>query len=120
MTQTDLYRSITHDQASHHRTITAALHRQSSARRRIVTLYSKGFSDRQCGAQTHRTHGACRAMLLRTMWAVNKQALRLPRYHLTGRARKHPAPIGAPREPDPRPQPTSWRDHLSPAEKRQF
>jgi hypothetical protein len=121
MTIIDLYRSITKDQSTHYRTIQAAIGRQSKKRQRILTMYSKGFSDRQCGAKLHLTHGACRGLLMRTCWAIHKAVNQLPRYHLVGR--KHagrPAAEPAEIETAAAGRPSSFRDFLSSDERKAF
>jgi hypothetical protein len=82
-----LYRSITHDTATHQRTIGAQLARESKPRRRLVKLYLDGLSDRAVGRITHRSYGAARKMLIATLQAMHKRIHQLPRYHLKGRAR---------------------------------
>ncbi|HUE25088.1 MAG TPA: hypothetical protein VMQ86_25615 [Bryobacteraceae bacterium] len=118
MSIVDLYRSITHDQSTHYRTIQAAILRHSKRRYRLLTLYSKGFSDRQCAAKMKCTHGACRGMLLRTIRAVFKQVNGLPRYHVSGRkharTRQEPAAADAPATP------RGFKDFLSAGEREKF
>ncbi len=90
MTQTDLYRSITGDKETHHRTIAAELAKQPATHRRLIALYATGLTDRQVGLSTHRAYGAARGMLIRTMHAVHKRIHGLPRYHVKGRAKGQP------------------------------
>ena len=87
MTITDLYRQITHDQATHHRTIAAALARQSSRRRRAVALRAAGRSLRAIGAALRPpcSFGAADDLITRTMMSIAKEAQGLPRYHHSGR-----------------------------------
>jgi hypothetical protein len=85
MTTTDLYRQITGDKETHHRTITAALEEESKARHATVAMYAAGMSDRKVGERTHKAHGTARGMLIRTMRAIFRSVHRLPRYHLVGR-----------------------------------
>lgn len=87
MTQTDLYRSITGDHKTHHRTITAALATRPKAHRRVIELYTHGLTDREVAEATGRAHGACRGMLRRTMLATFKAIHKLPRYHVVGRTK---------------------------------
>ncbi len=92
MTLKALYRSITHDTATHQRTIGAQLARESKPRQRLVRFYLDGLSDRAVGNLTHRSYGAARKMLLATLQAMYKRIHELPRYHIKGRA--HPAATG--------------------------
>jgi hypothetical protein len=87
MTLKALYRSITHDTATHQRTIGAQLARETKPRQRLVKLYLDGLSDRAVGRITHRSHGAARHMLVATLAGMHKRIHNLPRYHLQGRAR---------------------------------
>ena len=54
MTLRDLYRSITRDTATHHRTITAQLERESRDRCRTVALYLRNLTDRDVGQRKNR------------------------------------------------------------------
>src|ERR1035441_9680807 len=85
ITQTDLYRTITGDRQTPHRTIGAELDKQLPTHRRVIALYAQGLSDRQVGERTNRHHGAARGMLRRAMFAVYKRIHHLPRYHIKGR-----------------------------------
>jgi hypothetical protein len=124
MTETELYRQITGDRKSHHRTITALLAKDTARRRRIVKLYAEGLSDREVGERTGRSRGAARDMMRRALFAIHKRIQGLPRYHVTGhlhvtRPRKatSPAPaarIAAPETPD---TPRGFREYLTPAER---
>ncbi len=53
-----LYQEITGDLLTHQRTIAAQLAREAKARRRLVSLYSEGLSDRQVGERTRSSYGA--------------------------------------------------------------
>jgi hypothetical protein len=111
MTLKALYRSITHDTATHQRTIGAQLAKESKPRQRLVKLYLDGLSDRAAGRITHRSYGAARKMLIATLQAMYKRIHNAPRYWKTGRA--HPAAdrrreraIAAGLDEDGRPQQT--------------
>jgi hypothetical protein len=124
MTATELYRQVTGDNKTHHRTITATLEKHPTRQRRVVMLYAEGLSDRQVGERTKRSRGAARDMLRRTLFAVFKSIHKMPRYHVTGHAhvtrpRKATAPappvrIAAAEEPA---RPHSFRDFLTPEER---
>jgi hypothetical protein len=120
MTQIQLYREITGDHETHHRTIGAELAKAQPTQRRLIGLYAQGLTDRQVGHATNRTHGTARGILRRAMFAAYKRAHRMPRYHLVGRQHKPQAAaatvarIAAPTEPD---TPHSFRDLLTPDER---
>jgi transposase len=128
ITQTDLYRTITGDRETHHRTIGAELDKQLPTHRRVIALYAQGLSDRQVGERTNRHHGAARGMLRRAMFAVYKRIHRLPRYHIKGREHGYQLSktqrTTAPREIQATAaiiaeQAPSFRDFLTPAERAQ-
>ena len=85
MTLRDLYRSITRDTATHHRTITAQLERESRDRCRTVALYLRNLTDRDVGQRTHRSHGAARSLLRASMFAIFRRVHGVERYWKTGR-----------------------------------
>jgi hypothetical protein len=121
MTQTDLYRQITGDLDTHHRTITATLDKAEPTQRRVIALYASGLTDREVGKATHRAHGSCRGILKRAMIAAYNRVHNMPRYYKLGRGprRKPPASetavtrIAAPELPD---TPHGFREFLTPAE----
>lgn len=121
MTTTDLYREITGDKQAHHRTITAAIARQSKARRVTVLLYAAGLHDRAVGDRTGKAHGAARGMLVRTMRSAHKAIHKLPRYHVHGRAKvfqgNKAAHAIASQATEPSDIPTGFRSFLTPAER---
>lgn len=121
MTQTDLYRQITGDLETHHRTISAELDKHPPSHRRLIALYAAGLSDREVGKRTNRAHGSARGMLKRAMTAAHNRIHGLPRYYKKGRkAHRLPqtyagltARIAAPELPD---TPHGFREFLSPEE----
>ena len=123
MTTTDLYREITGDKQAHHRTITAAIARQSKARRVTVLLYAAGLHDRAVGDRTGKAHGAARGMLVRTMRTAHKAIHKLPRYHVHGRAKVFQgnkaaaAHAIATKAAEPSEQPQGFRAFLTPTER---
>jgi HPt (histidine-containing phosphotransfer) domain-containing protein len=118
MTITDLYREITGDKTTHHRTITAAIESQSKARRATVALYAAGMSDRKVAEATHKAHGAARTMLLRTMRSAHKRIHHLPRYHQRGRQKGQFAGYKpATKAAEPSEQPQGFRAFLTPEER---
>lgn len=126
MTQTDLYRTITGDKATHHRTITAELAKALPTHKRLIALYAQGLSDRQAAKATGRAHGACRGMIRRIMFAAHKRIHGLPRYHRRGRdkgyrvSKQQPAPIATAAAvaatTEEQEHPISFRDFLTPEE----
>jgi hypothetical protein len=118
MTQTDLYRSITGDRDTHHRTIGAALEQAEPTQRRVIALYANGLTDREVGKRTNRAHGSARGILRRAMLAAYNRIHGLPRYYKVGRPHRRQAAavarIAAPEEPG---TPSSFRDFLTPDER---
>jgi hypothetical protein len=99
MTTTELYRQVTGDHTTHHRSITAALDQEPKARRAIVAMYAAGMSDRQIGERIHRAHGTPRGTLNRTMLAIHKRVHHLPRYHIVGREKGYTVSKTKPQRP---------------------
>jgi hypothetical protein len=117
MTQTDLYRSITGDRDTHHRTIGAALEQAEPTQRRVIALYANGLTDRQVGERTNRAHGSARGILRRAMLAAYNRIHGLPRYYKVGRPHRRQAPAARIAAPELASTPSSFRDFLTPDER---
>jgi hypothetical protein len=113
-TPTAIYRAITGDQATHHRTITAELGREPKRRRQLVQLYAEGLSDRQVAEVLAISHGTARGTLRRTMQALHRRIHHTPRYHRVGRASGYTV------SQNPRPRPQKATDHPDPRGYRRY